>query len=796
MHIKSVETAGFGKLPDDKMIFGEGLTVIKGPNEAGKSFTIRAICQCLYGDAATTDRKVRELCRKWGSIGDFFVRLELEDSGKTFIVERDYENKRNTFRVKGEKEVKDKKKVAQFIGDLLGLPTEKAFLATACIRQEEVEALDEERTSIRSIIEEKIAGSGSDTEKLLKLLNKKTEELRSKSGKKGKLIELEAQIEALDEELSEKKERLAQLVNNKRELARVKSELEESRRLLADRERALENNRKYIEAQAKMERLDGDLDLAQNDLERYKEAKKKLDDSAKSLSELNRELERIVEEIDRAECFLEADGAYTSMNEEYARLEERRKRAKELDARIAELEKELEGMHAVDPTELRNAISLPREISSLESALEGQLFGIEVKPEADVAYAITADGKKVEGPRAEAHREVMIDFPGIASVHFKNLSGGERPLVEEIARKQDAIKRILEKYGVMDIEDLERLNEKQVENRAERERLERERDHLLGGDSLDELESTLREKRADLEKLKEKRDSLMMHALPEEGLREKKKTKEELIEKKQRLESDMSECRGTLKALGEDEQKLRERVNYCAKELAVARAALDDLRPYQCSATEFGRLEGEVEELRERVKGLEQREIVLKDRISQEMIGEEDLAEVEEKLNHQRIKLEKLRRRYDVNLIIAENIEWARQKSVSGFSKGIEKRMGELLSVITGGKYNRVEVAGDLGVKVYSEEKGDFIDLENKEELYALSSGTLDQIYLAARLAILESITGDRKPPLILDDTFVSFDDMGRKLNAFRLLEKIAQDRQVLYFTCHECPSGLQIVSI
>ena len=53
MRIKSIETAGFGNLPDGVLELDAGLTAIIGANEKGKTFTWKAIVEGLYGDATT-----------------------------------------------------------------------------------------------------------------------------------------------------------------------------------------------------------------------------------------------------------------------------------------------------------------------------------------------------------------------------------------------------------------------------------------------------------------------------------------------------------------------------------------------------------------------------------------------------------------------------------------------------------------------------------------------------------------------------------------------------------------------
>jgi uncharacterized protein YhaN len=59
----------------------------------------------------------------------------------------------------------------------------------------------------------------------------------------------------------------------------------------------------------------------------------------------------------------------------------------------------------------------------------------------------------------------------------------------------------------------------------------------------------------------------------------------------------------------------------------------------------------------------------------------------------------------------------------------------------------------------------------------------MDIVYLAARLGLVRLVTGDRRPPLLLDDPFVTLDD-DRATRALELLRALAADFQVLYLTC------------
>jgi len=107
----------------------------------------------------------------------------------------------------------------------------------------------------------------------------------------------------------------------------------------------------------------------------------------------------------------------------------------------------------------------------------------------------------------------------------------------------------------------------------------------------------------------------------------------------------------------------------------------------------------------------------------------------------------------------------------------LERRMVGDLERITGGRYRRVRVDDtNLGIEVWAPERDDWVPVTD------LSQGTLDIVYLAARLGLVRLVTGDRRPPLVLDDPFVTLDDR-RATHALELLRTIADDLQVIVLT-------------
>ena len=77
------------------------------------------------------------------------------------------------------------------------------------------------------------------------------------------------------------------------------------------------------------------------------------------------------------------------------------------------------------------------------------------------------------------------------------------------------------------------------------------------------------------------------------------------------------------------------------------------------------------------------------------------------------------------------------------------------------------------------------VDSTGTHTTESYSRGSRDGYRLAARLAILDSLYSGETAFLLLDDPFLSFDD-DRAKSALSLIERIAEDRQVIYMTCSE----------
>ena len=144
------------------------------------------------------------------------------------------------------------------------------------------------------------------------------------------------------------------------------------------------------------------------------------------------------------------------------------------------------------------------------------------------------------------------------------------------------------------------------------------------------------------------------------------------------------------------------------------------------------------------------------------------------KVNQQISRLEDT---YAALTVAMATLEQATQDLQRRFAPKIAQRAQELFSALTDGRYTRLNLGQDLSVNVSA---------QGEDTLHAAlwrSDGTVDQLYLALRLAVAEELTPDA--PLVLDDALVRFDDVRLK-TAMNILKAEAKTKQILLFTCQE----------
>lgn len=109
----------------------------------------------------------------------------------------------------------------------------------------------------------------------------------------------------------------------------------------------------------------------------------------------------------------------------------------------------------------------------------------------------------------------------------------------------------------------------------------------------------------------------------------------------------------------------------------------------------------------------------------------------------------------------------------------ITEELSNTASCITNEAYTKV---------AFSDESGITVQLKNGDtkSLDKLSIGTIKQLYLSLRIAILKLISKENETvPILIDEAFAYF-DIDRLKNTLHFLQKISKNQQIIIFSCNK----------
>ena len=148
-----------------------------------------------------------------------------------------------------------------------------------------------------------------------------------------------------------------------------------------------------------------------------------------------------------------------------------------------------------------------------------------------------------------------------------------------------------------------------------------------------------------------------------------------------------------------------------------------------------------------------------------------------ESLKHVLAENERLQEELDAIDLAQDTMTTLSTSIRDSFGLYLNKTASDLISGITGGIYTSMSIDQNLDISMNTPTR--LVPIEQ------VSSGAMDQIYLAVRLAAAKLVQSDPDTmPLIFDDSFVLYDDERLK-TALKWLVK-ACDGQIIIFTCHK----------
>ena len=218
-----------------------------------------------------------------------------------------------------------------------------------------------------------------------------------------------------------------------------------------------------------------------------------------------------------------------------------------------------------------------------------------------------------------------------------------------------------------------------------------------------------------------------------------------------------------------------------------------NIAEFQKHLVEMYNLIDEINDKKEKISNLskkndemiEEQEVIMREIQEQQRIQYEIEKKIE-KINNLKEEAEKLKKEIaqndniqkeidSINLSIDMLNELSNKVKVM-FGTYINDNASKYIDGITHGIYNSINVDNAFNITVNTKER--IVPIEQ------LSSGTIDQMYLAIRLSIAKVINGTNEIlPLIFDDCFALYDD-DRLAQTLRWLPE-NYPGQIIIFTCH-----------
>ena len=187
MKINSLKINGFGKIKDKELYLGDGINVIFGKNEAGKSSILKFITSMLYG--ASKNKNGREISdfdrfKPWKS-DEFSGKIKYTlDIGRTYEVYREFKKKNPVIFDESMTDISKQftvtKNGIEFFYDQTGID-EETFYNTAITEQEGIRLSKSSQNSIIQKISNLIS-SGDDNISYKKSIDKITKAQNEKIG--------------------------------------------------------------------------------------------------------------------------------------------------------------------------------------------------------------------------------------------------------------------------------------------------------------------------------------------------------------------------------------------------------------------------------------------------------------------------------------------------------------------------------------------------------------------------------------------------------------------------------------
>lgn len=689
MKITRIKLQNYKKFQDKELEFLDGLNIIKGSNESGKSTLVSSLYTALFTDVTSRSKKEVAQLATWTSDDLFKIELDFSYKDKSLKLTKDFVAKTALLLdLESKKKQADPTRIQESLYKTLGIDSPQIYLSTSYVSQNQMNELNVGK-DLQSAIQKAVLGNlDSNPYEALSSLKEEYRKmgigLNSPAKYPGILKSLKDQITVEAENYRKVHERVQTLKTAYSKGDTDKTSVNELDEKIIILEKEFENQKVY------------------------EEATKEVDELTQKANELGRDI-------------AEAENIY---------------------AQKAKLEESLINFKDFFNVDLD-------EIGESLSSINGELKVLNelVEEETPEPLAIVP---KVDKNKQYVQYGLTIATLLLGIIAYKLL---DKWIALIVGILLSAVSYLITRFVInrKKPEKKVEITEKEKEKIDASERLKllnKEAEELLAKTNSNSSDEFFTNK-AKFVALKEQMTEIQTYLdarLKGKSIDELKKEQNQVFTRKAEIE----------------QTKL-------TQEIVSARVLPED----------YLRKRRELDMLKLDKKKLEDELTASKVRIEDSEYSVDDLVRLQEKLEWLKNDYNNAVKRYSALELAILSLDKAIKDTLKGSNQKLKVFIEDHLPKLTDGKYEKVELDEDLKIQIFSNEKNDFVYPEE------LSAGTVDLIYLLARIAIIEMIDHEGNSPLIFDDPFVTFDRQ-RLLATKSLLQEISKKRQTFIFTCHD----------
>lgn len=433
-----------------------------------------------------------------------------------------------------------------------------------------------------------------------------------------------------------------------------------------------------------------------------------------------------------------------------------------------ETQDKLDQTGPIEQKDIDDAVAAEYEIRTMESVLKGMNLTARIRKlgPTDIQIKSAASGASIpnDSDEIEITEAVDISIPDIAEIRLAPKGIDVDSVKSRLTTARETLSAVLNRYDVLSVEE---LKEKQKEEKTLKENLdwfERKIQDTLGDVSWENLRSDAASVPDGLPSKKDITQTIADLC--------GKSSVDAYIGGLETLIAGHEKTYGSIEKLSADMKEKKDKVTQRREKIKHADSVPEEFQDIADPDKYDEALRGKIESIQAEVD-------TLKDNLSaaKKVLQEKSAEEYEDERNRAESDFEAQKAEYARWKHILEVFEETKTSTKDTPLADVKKYFCDNLSMLSGGKIVLEEIGDDLGSSITSG--------NNRLTADILSDGTKDTIALAFRLAVLKHLFPAGGCVAVFDDPFTDMDPT-RTEQACRMLQKFAEDNQVIFVSCDD----------